>query len=105
MAPAKREEKDSPWVWWRKAGSTIRVNGSSIAKNSGEHSSTPDFGVAIGEKEYTSGKHDVDFHINRTADNYVYGAHPSCPPPPACNTPPNSPGASRVIGQLGCTEL
>lgn len=92
MVAKQKEERDSRWVWWREAGSTIRVNGSSVTKDR----DAPDFGVALGEKEYTTGKHDVDFLINRSTDNYVYGASPSCPTPPACDTPTSSPAQVMV---------
>eukprot|EP00286_Rhodomonas_abbreviata_P007224 CAMPEP_0181337238 /NCGR_PEP_ID=MMETSP1101-20121128/27898_1 /TAXON_ID=46948 /ORGANISM="Rhodomonas abbreviata, Strain Caron Lab Isolate" /LENGTH=377 /DNA_ID=CAMNT_0023447691 /DNA_START=138 /DNA_END=1268 /DNA_ORIENTATION=- len=68
LHPDVQKEKDAGFSWWRDSGSALKTQGSTVSKQR----DTPDFNVALGTMQYSSGKHDIDFYVNRQSDGYVY---------------------------------
>ena len=68
LHPDLQREKDAAFVWWRKAGTGMKIQNSVC----GKMRENPDFGVALGACVYKDGKHEVDFQVTRNPDAYVY---------------------------------
>ena len=68
LHPDLQREKDAAFVWWRKAGTGMKIQNSVC----GKMRENPDFGVALGACVYKDGKHEVDFNVTRNLDAYVY---------------------------------
>jgi hypothetical protein len=68
LHPDVQREKDAAFVWWRKAGTGMKIQ-NSIA---GKIRENPDFGVAVGAIIYSAGKHEIDFNVTRNIDAYCY---------------------------------
>jgi hypothetical protein len=66
--PDVQREKDAAFVWWRKAGTGMKIQNSFVGKTR----ENPDFGVALGAISYSAGKHEIDFNVTRNADAYLY---------------------------------
>lgn len=69
LHPDVQKEKEASFLWWKEAGSAIKTQGSTVTKVR----ENPDFAVAVGAMQYTSGKHDLDFYVNRQSEGYIYG--------------------------------
>ena len=66
--PDVLRERDAGFAWWRSAGNGIRIDRSAVSKTR----DTPEFSVALGIMEFSSGKHEFDFLITRNSEGYIY---------------------------------
>ena len=68
LHPDVQREKDAAFVWWRKAGTGMKIQNSVTGKSR----DNPDFGVAISAMTYSAGKHEIDFNVTRSGEGYCY---------------------------------
>jgi hypothetical protein len=68
LHPDVQREKDAAFVWWRKAGTGMKIQNSVTGKSR----DNPDFGVAISAMTYSAGKHEIDFNVTRSGEAYCY---------------------------------
>eukprot|EP00960_Hanusia_phi_P025166 739689-Hanusia_phi.AAC.1 len=60
--------KDTCDCWWKNGGQAIKISGNTVSKSR----DVPDFCVALGAMEFTSGIHEFEFGVSRGSDTVVH---------------------------------